>query len=105
MAFHLPQALLTSNNSFSGSWLAVRVFFVKMGKKYRELGAMVTNWLQIAYQYGVGGLFFAATLWLVFRQGGASLKSRQDRWLLRVLLAGYFGYLIANIAWAYLARF
>ncbi len=64
-----------------------------------------TNWLQIAYQYGIGGIFFAVTLWLCFHQGGASLIYKQDRRMLKILLGGYFGYLIVHSLWAYLARF
>jgi len=63
-----------------------------------------TNWIQIAYQYGIGGVFFAITLWLCFHQGGAALKHSQDRRMLKILLGGYFGYLVFNILWAYLAR-
>jgi len=64
-----------------------------------------TNWLQIAYQYGIGGIFFAVTAWLCFQQGGARLSSKQDRRLLKILLGGYFVYLIFNILWAYFAPF
>jgi len=63
-----------------------------------------TNWIQIAYQYGIGGVFFAITLWLCFHQGGATLNHSQDRRMLKILLGGYFGYLVFNILWAYLAR-
>ncbi len=66
---------------------------------------MENNWLQIAYQYLVGGSFFALTLWLCFRQKGAEFNHPQDRKMLKILLAGYLGYLSAHLLWAYLARF
>ncbi len=66
---------------------------------------MENNWLQIAYQYLVGGAFFALTLWLCFHQGGAELSHPQDKKMLKILLGGYLGYLSVHILWAYLARF
>ena len=66
---------------------------------------METNWLQIAYQYGLGGIFFAVTLYLSFLEKGASLDNPEDRWMLRILLAGFCGYLAMHVIWAYLARF
>lgn len=64
-----------------------------------------TNWLQIAYQYGLGGLLFLITLVLVFKSGGADLQHPDDRWMLKVLIGGYLGYLLVHSLWAYLARF
>jgi len=66
---------------------------------------MPNNWLQIEYQYLVGGLFFASTLYLAFREKGSSLDHPEDRRMLRVLIGGYFGYLALHLTWAYLARF
>lgn len=63
------------------------------------------NWIQIAYQYGVGGIFLGASLWLCFHQGGARLSHPQDRRSLWILLGGYFGYLAFNLLWAYFAQF
>ena len=64
-----------------------------------------SNWVQIAYQYGVGGIFFGLTLWLCFYQGGSKISNPEDRKSLIILLGGYFGYLIFNLGWAYLAQF
>ncbi len=66
---------------------------------------MPDNWLQIGYQYILGGLFFAITLYLAFKEKGSSLENPEDRWMLRILIGGYFGYLAMHVAWAYLARF
>ncbi len=63
------------------------------------------NWFQIAYQYGLGGLFFVITLLMIFKSGGAKLDHPEDRWMLRVLIGGYLGYLAFHSLWAYLARF
>ncbi len=64
-----------------------------------------TNWWQILYQYGLGGVFFVVTLVLCFAERGSSLDHPEDRWMLRLLIGGYFGYLAFHVLWAYLARF
>ena len=79
-------------------------FFGKMGNNW-GVGEFVNNWFQIAYQYVVGGIFFGVTLWLCFYLGGASVSRAQDRRTLKILLGGYFGYLLVHLLWAYLARF
>jgi hypothetical protein len=66
---------------------------------------MENNWLQIVYQYGLGGIFFGVTLYLIFKQGGARLDNPEDRWMLKILIGGYVGYLTVHTLWAYLARF
>ena len=37
------------------------------------------NWPQLAYQYGIGGLFFLVTLFLCIRLGAADLSVPSDR--------------------------
>ncbi len=61
------------------------------------------NWLQLAYQYGVGGLFFALTLWLCFRLGGADMAVASDRNTFRLCLVGFVGYLAMHTGWILLA--
>ena len=57
------------------------------------------SWPQLAYEYGIGGLFFAVTLALCFRKGGADKKNRSDRRTFRICLAGFAGYLLLHVAW------
>ena len=57
------------------------------------------NWLQFGYQYGIGGLFFAATMCLCVRQGGSALETASDRWTKRLLLAGLVLFTAVNVLW------
>lgn len=59
---------------------------------------------QIAYQYGVGGVFFAVTLYLCFRPGASDLKSPTDRKTLWLLLVGFVGYFLFHLGWIVLAH-
>lgn len=61
------------------------------------------NWLQLVYQYGIGGLFFTVTLLLCYRQG-ASRENASDRKTLWICIAGFVGYLVANTAWILAAQ-
>ncbi len=61
------------------------------------------NWIQLLYQYGIGGLFFAVTLLLCFRLG-ASKKNASDRKTLVICLAGFVSYLAVNTAWILAAQ-
>jgi hypothetical protein len=57
------------------------------------------NWLQLSYQYLVGGAFFFITLYLCFRPGAGDLKIGSDRRALRYLLIGFAGYLAMHTFW------
>ena len=61
------------------------------------------NWLQLGYQYGIGGLFLAVTLALCFQKGGAELENRADRRAFWTAIAGFFGYLAFHAGWILLA--
>ena len=61
------------------------------------------NWVQLAYEYGVGGLFFFITMYLCFRPGGSSLAHPIDRRAFWILILGFAGYLGAHVAWILLA--
>jgi hypothetical protein len=61
------------------------------------------NWLQLAYQYGVGGLFFAFTLLLCLGPGRGNLRNPSDRNAFIALLAGLLGYLALTATWILLA--
>ncbi|MGH7771149.1 MAG: hypothetical protein ACREQA_02800 [Candidatus Binatia bacterium] len=60
---------------------------------------MAERWIPWLYQYGVGGLIFFATLWLVIRTGALQPRNRTDRWLLTLLLAGFFVFLAVHGLW------
>lgn len=57
------------------------------------------NWPQLAYEYLVGGLFFAVTLFLCFRPGAANRKNYSDRRTLTICLVGFSGYLVIHVGW------
>ena len=62
------------------------------------------NWLQLGYEYAMGGVFFFVTLWLCFRGGEASaLKNPSDRRTLVILLAGFVYYFLTMTVWILLA--
>lgn len=62
------------------------------------------NWIQLAYQYGIGGIFFGVTLALCFRRGGSDPKNASDRRTRWICLAGFAGYLAFTTAWIILAQ-
>jgi len=63
------------------------------------------NWLQLSYQYIVGGLFFFVTLYLCFRPGASELGNSSDRRALVYLIVGFIGYLAMHTAWVILASY
>lgn len=63
------------------------------------------NWLQLSYQYLVGGIFFFVTLFLCFRPGASDTSNPSDKKALFYLLAGFAGYLALHTGWIVLASF
>lgn len=59
------------------------------------------NWLQLGYQYGVGGLFFTVTLILCSR--GQGRKNGSDRRTRNACIAGIFGYFAFHLLWIFAA--
>ena len=59
------------------------------------------NWLQLGYQYGVGGLFFVVTLLLCLR--GATRGNRSDMRARNFCVAGLIGYFLFHVTWIVLA--
>jgi hypothetical protein len=57
------------------------------------------NWAQLAYQYGVGGAFFALSLALCFRPGAANRSNESDRRTLLVSVVGLLVYLALTAGW------
>jgi len=63
----------------------------------------MTNWPQLIYQYGVGGVFFFITLYLCYRPGASDSRNPSDRKALYYLLLGFAGYLAVHIVWIIIA--
>ncbi|NLH16328.1 MAG: hypothetical protein GX455_07105 [Phycisphaerae bacterium] len=61
------------------------------------------NWLQVIYQYTMGGIFFVVTLSLCLYFRAADLKNRSDKKAVIYLILGFFGYLIFHVVWIVLA--
>jgi len=61
------------------------------------------NWVQLAYQYGIGGAFFLITLFLCTRPGTADWNTPSDRRSIVWLIAGLVGYFIMHVIWILLA--
>lgn len=60
---------------------------------------MAAKWVPWLYQYSVGGLLFFATLWAAMRCGALRREDFSDRWLLRILVAGFFAFLVVHGFW------
>lgn len=61
------------------------------------------NWLQLIYEYTVGGVFFFVTLYLCLRPGASDLKNPSDRRAVIYLVGGFAGYLGVITAWILIA--
>ncbi len=61
------------------------------------------NWPQLAYQYGVGGIFFLVTLVLCLRLGAANMSVPSDRRTVLLSVFGFFAYLGVHTMWILLA--
>ena len=57
------------------------------------------SWLQLGYQYGIGGLFLGVSLALCFQKGGAELGNRADRRAFWISIIGFFLYLGFHTGW------
>jgi hypothetical protein len=57
------------------------------------------NWIAWAYQYGLGGLFFFATLAVGIRAGSIDPRRRGGRRFVLVLVGGLFLWAGAHAAW------
>jgi hypothetical protein len=57
------------------------------------------NWLQLIYQYGVGGMFFVISLALCFRSGAADRRNASDRRTLTLCVVGLGAYFLATLVW------
>ena len=57
------------------------------------------NWLAWAYQYGIGSLFFAATLVMGVRAGSVDPLTRNGKRFIGLLVAGLFLWAGFHAAW------
>jgi len=60
---------------------------------------MESPWICWAYQYGVGGLLFGASVLLALRAGALRLRHVPDRRLLFALAAALAGAMALHAAW------
>ncbi len=61
------------------------------------------NWAELAYQYGIGGVFFLVTLLMCLRLGAANMAVPSDRRTVWISVVGFFAYLGVHTAWILLA--
>ncbi|MBN1947951.1 MAG: hypothetical protein JW797_19950 [Bradymonadales bacterium] len=61
------------------------------------------NWVQLAYQYGLGGLFFFVTLALCFQSGAGDRANPSDKKALVYLLGGLLLFFLSHLVWILLA--
>jgi len=57
------------------------------------------NWIAWAYQYGLGGLFFWATLWVGVRAGTVDLRTRHGKRFVAALIVGLLLFAGAHFWW------
>ena len=60
---------------------------------------MAENWICWLYQYGVGGLVFFGTLTLATWTQALRPANRADRWLLALLVSGFFAFAAIHGFW------
>ena len=63
----------------------------------------MATWLQWLYQYGIGGLFFGATLVVALHSGAVRWSRGRDRRLVLALIAALFAFMSVHAAWIVLA--
>lgn len=57
------------------------------------------HWLTYLYQFGVGGLFFVAGLFVILKTGACDLKIRADRVWFTALVLGFVGLATVYALW------
>ena len=59
------------------------------------------NWFAWFYQYLFGGLFFFGSLWVTLRAGTVYKGLRADRWIIWVLVIGFFLFAGIHLVWIF----
>ncbi len=59
------------------------------------------HWLTYLYQFGIGGLFFAAGLILILKTGACDLKIKGDRTWFGALIIGFLALAAVYAIWIY----
>ena len=57
------------------------------------------HWLTYLYQFGVGGIFFLAGLFVILKTGACDLKIRADRIWFSALIIGFVGLATVYALW------
>lgn len=60
---------------------------------------MKDQWFNFIYHYGVGGAFFALSLWLLHNSGAISWERSSDQFMVKGLLLGFFSFFTIHAIW------
>ena len=57
------------------------------------------TWLPYIYLYVVGGIFFLFGMWIIKRSGAIDLTKKRHRYWYRVMIFGYFYFVLMHFIW------
>jgi hypothetical protein len=57
------------------------------------------TWLPYIYLYVVGGIFFLFGMWIIKRSGAIDLTIKRHRYWYRVMIFGYFYFVLMHFIW------
>lgn len=63
------------------------------------------TWLPYIYLYGLGGIFFISGMLLVKKAGAIDLTKKRHRYWYRVLVFGFFYFMILHAVWILAAMY
>lgn len=63
------------------------------------------TWLPFIYLYGLGGIFFISGMLLVKKAGAIDLTKKRHRYWYRVLIFGFFYFMILHAVWILAAMY
>ncbi|MAT57374.1 MAG: hypothetical protein K8F60_05590 [Melioribacteraceae bacterium] len=63
------------------------------------------TWLPYIYLYGLGGIFFISGMLLVKKAGAIDLTKKRHRYWYRVLIFGFFYFMILHAVWILAAMY
>ncbi len=61
------------------------------------------QWLSFAYQYGLGGGFFALTFMIMFKTGALQRERKQDLRFTFMLCGGLILFMLIHAIWIFVA--
>jgi hypothetical protein len=63
------------------------------------------TWLPYIYLYGLGGIFFISGMLLVKKAGAIDLTKKRHRYWYKVLIFGFFYFMILHAVWILAAMY